>query len=145
MDPAAVKIAALYPAPNQPIINGNYPQNDYYAVTAGGLRTDQGDGRVDYKIDDKNSLFGSISWSDTSKYNTPPFQGALDGGNFYGASENDLGRNAQIGYTRIWTPIDHFGNAHCLQPPGDRAHAGQRGHRRIQGSMASAVWTPPPL
>jgi hypothetical protein len=103
-DPAAAKIAALYPTPNQPIVAGNYPANDYYTVTPGGLRTDQGDGRVDYKIDDKNSLFGSISWSDTSKYNTPPFQGALDGGNFYGASETDLGRNAQIGYTRIWSP-----------------------------------------
>jgi hypothetical protein len=104
MDPAAVKIAALYPAPNQNVVNGNYPQNDYYALTAGGLRTDQGDGRVDYKIDDKDSLFGSISWSDTSKNNTPPFAGALDGGNFYGSSETDLGRNAQIGFTRIWTP-----------------------------------------
>jgi hypothetical protein len=104
MDPAAAKIAALYPAPNQPIVPGNYPNNDFYAVTAGGLRTDQGDGRVDYKIDEKDSLFGSISWSNTSKYNTPPFQGALDGGNFYGSSEQDLGRNAQIGFTRIWTP-----------------------------------------
>ncbi len=59
---------------------------------------------MDYRINDRNSLFGSISWADSSKYNTPPFQGALDGGNFYGASETDLGRNAQIGYTRIWTP-----------------------------------------
>ncbi|MGA2135362.1 MAG: carboxypeptidase-like regulatory domain-containing protein [Bryobacteraceae bacterium] len=104
MDPAAAKIAALYPSPNQPIVAGNYPANDYYAVTPGGLRTDQGDGRVDYRIDDKDSLFGSISWSDTSKNNTPPFQGALDGGNFYGSSEQDLGRNAQIGFTRIWSP-----------------------------------------
>jgi hypothetical protein len=104
MDPAAVKIASLYPAPNQPIINGNYPENDYYSLTPGGLATDQGDGRVDYHIDDKDSIFGSISWSDTPKYNVPPFQGALDGGNFYGSSELDLGRNAQIGYTRIWKP-----------------------------------------
>ncbi len=104
MDPAAAKIAALYPAPNQAIINGNYPANDYYALTPGGLGTDQGDGRVDYKIDDKDSLFGSISWSNTSKYNTPPFQGALDGGNFYGSSEQDLGRNAQIGFIRVWDP-----------------------------------------
>jgi len=104
MDPAGAKIAALYPSPNQPIVNGNYPQNDYYVVTPGGLRTDQGDGRVDYKIDDKDSLFGSISWSDTNKYNQAPFPGALDGANFYGASEQDLGRNAQIGYTRIWSP-----------------------------------------
>jgi hypothetical protein len=103
-DPAAAKIAALYPAPNQPIVNGNYPVNDYYAVTAGSFRTDQGDGRVDYRIDEKDSLFGSISWSNTSKANVSPFQGALDGGNFYGSSEQDLGRNAQIGFTRIWSP-----------------------------------------
>ena len=104
MDPSAAKIAALYPSPNQPVVNGNYPQNDFYVVSPGGLRTDQGDGRVDYKIDDKDSLFGSISWADTNKTNTAPFAGALDGANFYGASEQDLGRNAQIGYTRIWSP-----------------------------------------
>jgi hypothetical protein len=104
MDPAAAKIAALYPAPNQGVINGNYPANDYYALTAGSFRTDQGDGRVDYRIDEKDSLFGSISWSNTEKGNIPPFQGALDGGNFYGTSEQDLGRNAQIGFTRIWSP-----------------------------------------
>jgi hypothetical protein len=104
MDPAAKKIAALYPAPNQAVIPGNYPQNDYYALTAGSLRTDQGDGRVDYHISDKDSLFGSISWSNSNKGNVPPFQGALDGGNFYGVSEEDLGRNAQLGYTRVWSP-----------------------------------------
>jgi hypothetical protein len=104
MDPAAMKIAALYPNTNQPYANGNFPQNDYYALTAGTLNTDQGDGRVDYRIDDKNSLFGSISWSNTSKGSVPPFQGALDGANFYGTSEQDLGRNAQLGYTRIWSP-----------------------------------------
>lgn len=104
MDPAAMKIAALYPAPNQPFANGNYPQNDYYALTAGAFDTDQGDGRVDYKIDDKDSLFGSISWSNTAKSAVPPFQGALDGGNFYGSSEQDLGRNAQLGFIRVWNP-----------------------------------------
>ena len=104
LDPAAVKIASLYPATNQPFAGGNFPQNDYYALTAGSLNTDQGDGRVDYRIDDKNSLFGSISWSNTAKGSVPPFQGALDGANFYGVSEQDLGRNAQLGYTRIWNP-----------------------------------------
>jgi hypothetical protein len=104
IDPAAAKIAALYPATNQPFANGNFPQNDYYALTAGSLNTDQGDGRVDYRIDEKDSLFGSISWSNTAKGSVPPFQGALDGANFYGVSEQDLGRNAQLGYTRIWSP-----------------------------------------
>lgn len=105
MDPAARKIAALYPSPNQALKANDFPQNDLAVLTPGTLTTDQGDGRVDYRIDDKNSLFGSISWSNTGKTNTAPFQGALDGANFYGASELDLGRNAQLSYTHIWTPL----------------------------------------
>lgn len=104
MDPAAAKIASLYPAPNQPIRPGDYPQNDFAVLTPGALTTDQGDGRVDYRINEKNSLFGSLSWSNTDKTNAAPFQGALDGANFYGAAEQDLGRNAQLSYTRIWSP-----------------------------------------
>ncbi|HXE13521.1 MAG TPA: carboxypeptidase-like regulatory domain-containing protein, partial [Bryobacteraceae bacterium] len=104
LDPASMKISSLYPDPNQPIAAGNYPQNDYYTVTPGSLNTDQGDGRVDYRINDNNSLFGSMSWSDTYKASTPPFQGMLDGGNFNGSSEVDLSRAAQLGYTRVWSP-----------------------------------------
>lgn len=106
MDPAALKIAKLWPTPNQPYQTGmgTLPQNDYFTETPGALTTDQGDGRVDYRISDKDSLFGSISWSNTSKSSIPPFTGALDGGNFNGSSEQDLGRNAQLGYTRVWSP-----------------------------------------
>ncbi len=104
MDPAGAKIASLYPAPNQPIIGGNYPANDLAVLTNGKLVTDQGDGRVDYRLDEKDSLFGSLSWSNTDKSSGAPFPGALDGANFNGASEQDLGRNAQLGYTRIWNP-----------------------------------------
>ena len=35
LDPAAVKIASLYPAPNQPLRAGNYPQNDTRSADAG--------------------------------------------------------------------------------------------------------------
>jgi hypothetical protein len=104
MDPAARKIASLYPAPNQAIPNGTYPQNDYYTVTPGTLTTDQGDGRVDYTMDEKNSIFGTISWSNTSKSSVVPFQGILDGGNFNGNGETDLGRNAMISWTHIFSP-----------------------------------------
>src|SRR5215471_9836687 len=99
MDPAARKIAALFPAPNQALKANDFPQNDLAVLTAGQLTTDQGDGRVDYRIDEKNSLFGSISWSNTSKSNANPFSGGLDNANFYGANELDLGRNAQMSYT----------------------------------------------
>jgi len=73
MDPAWSKIMQLYPNANQAIITGNQPTNDYYYNTAGGLTTDQGDGRVDYRLSDKDSLFGSLSWSNTSKTDGAPF------------------------------------------------------------------------
>ncbi len=104
MDPASRKIASLYPAPNQAIASGQYPQNDYYTVTPGALNTDQGDGRVDYRYNDNNSIFGTISWANTAKTSVQPFPGALDGGNFNGTSEQDLGRNAMISWTHIFSP-----------------------------------------
>jgi hypothetical protein len=104
MDPVAAKMASLYPAPNRPVLGGNYPQNDFYTVTPGTLNQDQGDGRVDYRLNDANSLFGSISWSDTAKTSVQPFPGALDGGNFNGTSEQDLGRNGMISWTHITSP-----------------------------------------
>lgn len=104
MDLAAQKLLALYPAPNQAILQGSYPQNDFYASTPGTQTTDQGDVRVDHRIGDKDSLFGSLSWSNTEKSLVPPFGGALDGGNFQGSSEVDLGRNAQMSYIRVWNP-----------------------------------------
>lgn len=103
-DPAAVKIASLFPATNRPIVAGNYPQNDYFINTAGALQTDQGDGRADYRLSDKDSIFGSISWSNTNKSSISPYQGILDGSDFNGNGEIDLGRNAQIGWTRVWSP-----------------------------------------
>ena len=103
MDPASRNIANLYPAPNQAVKTGAFPQNDYFMSTPGKLNTDQGDGRVDYRINDRNSIFGSISWTDTSKSSVAPFQGILDGGDFNGTSEQTLGRNAQISYTRLWS------------------------------------------
>jgi hypothetical protein len=102
-DPVAAKMAALYPATNQPI-QSSYPQNDFYTVTPGALNTDQGDGRVDYHMNDANSIFGTMSWSNTAKTSVQPFAGALDGGNFNGTSEQDLGRNAMLSWTHIFSP-----------------------------------------
>jgi Carboxypeptidase regulatory-like domain len=106
MDPASLKIARLYPQVNIPtgVKQGFQPQNDYYVVTPGILNTDQGDGRVDYHLSDNTTIFGSISWNNTSKSSIPPFAGLLDGGSFNGQSEQDLGRNAMISLTHLWSP-----------------------------------------
>ena len=105
MDPVALKLAALYPASNtNPSSCAVVGAGCYYAVTPGTLNTDQGDGRVDYRLNDSNSIFGSISWSDTAKASVQPLPGALDGGNFNGTSETDLGRNGVISWTHTFSP-----------------------------------------
>ena len=102
-DPAVAKMMALYPDANQAIPTGKYPQNDFATSTPGVQNTDQGDTRVDFRLSDKDSLFGSLSYSNLNKFNTPFFPGALDGTPFNAVTEEDLGRNAQMSYTRVWT------------------------------------------
>ena len=51
---------------------------------------DQGDGRVDYHISEKDSLFGSLSWSNAVEHRRHVFPGPLDGSPFNGAGETDL-------------------------------------------------------
>ena len=104
MDPAFKQIAALFPAPNQAILTGTQPTNDYYFNTPGGDTVDQGDGRVDYRLSEKDNLFGSMSWGNTSKISGAPLPSVLDDSGFQGASEIDLSRNAQMSYSRVWSP-----------------------------------------
>ncbi len=104
MDKAWQQIIQLYPNPNQTVITGNAPTNDYYYNTAGALTTDQGDARVDYRLSDKDVLFGSLSWSNTSKSDGAPLPSALDDSGFNGAGEIDLSRNGQMSYTHTWSP-----------------------------------------
>jgi hypothetical protein len=105
-DPVAMKLMSLFPNVNQPsgIVPGRQPQNDYFVSTPGSWNTDQGDGRVDYHLNDKNSIFGTISWSDAYKQTAAPFPGPLDGQGFSGVSEVDLGRDAMISWTHIFSP-----------------------------------------
>lgn len=105
-DPVAAKLMTLYPNVNNPaaVVQGAQPTNDFLTQTAGAYHQDQGDGRVDYHLNDNNAIFGSISWSDTAKSSVSPFAGALDGANFYGTSETDLARDAVLSWTHIFSP-----------------------------------------
>ena len=102
MDPVYAKMLSLFPAPNQPYPTGTQPTNDYAYATPGGLGSYQGDSRVDYKLSDKSSFFGSVSWANTDKHETPELPGPLDGSSW--SNEIDFNRNAQLSYTRVWNP-----------------------------------------
>lgn len=102
-DPAAKRIIDLYPAPNQNL-GTRLPGQNFIAVTSGQQQNDQGDVRIDHRLSDKDSLFGSLSWSNEDKSNTTPLPGALDAAGFGGQSETNLGRNAMVSWTRVWSP-----------------------------------------
>ena len=104
MDPAWSKIMQLYPEP-QP--SGDHRERDRRTIiitTPKAPRdSEQGDVRVDYNFEShQHSLFGSLSWSDTSKSDGAPLPAALDDTGFNGAGEVDLSRKAQISYTHVW-------------------------------------------
>ena len=72
-DPVAAKLAALYPGTNQVILTRQFPHERLLHRYARQFDHDQGDGRVDYHLNDANSIFGSISWANTQKNSITPF------------------------------------------------------------------------
>ena len=116
IDPAAAKIAKLWPEPNvasvasasNPIGNACvtaacYPNQNFYNVAVGTLSNNTFDIRIDHTIDQKNRLFGQISWGNRHNINNPRLGPILDGTGFSAYNENSLSRNAQLGYTRVWS------------------------------------------
>jgi hypothetical protein len=104
IDPAGQKLINLFPTPTSATAAGTRPNNNYFNPTNATQQVDQGDVRVDHRISDRDSIFGSLSWSDTNKFNAQPLPGALDATYFNSNSEVDLARNAMISYTRVWNP-----------------------------------------
>lgn len=102
-DPAAKKLLDLFPTANQNLTDRLAAAN--YLPTAPALQNnDQFDVRIDHRLTDKDSLFGSLSWSNENKSITAPLPGALDAAGFNGAEELNLGRNAMVSWTRVWSP-----------------------------------------
>jgi len=101
-DPAAKKLIDLYPSPNQNLTDLR-PANNYLPTAPALQNNDQFDVRIDHALSSKDSIFGSLSWSNEDKTITSPLPGALDASGFNGAQEQNLGRNAMFSWTRVWS------------------------------------------
>ncbi len=121
MDPAFKQIAALFPAPNQAILTGTQPTNDYYFNTVGGETVDQGDARVDYRLSDKDNLFGSMSWGNTSKSSGAPLPGALDDTEFRRLSRDRSQPQRTAELQPCLEPESRYREPSWLHPSGDGA------------------------
>jgi hypothetical protein len=101
-DAASKKIIDLFPEPNVSVAPG-FPQNNYFTTTAGQQNVNQMDARIDHRLTDKDSIFGSMSWSNLDQLNGQPLPGALDATYFASNTAETLARNAMLSWTRVWS------------------------------------------
>jgi len=134
----------LFPNTNQPIITGAQPTGDFFYNTPGSLKNDQGDGRVDYRLSDKDNLLWLFELGNVSKTLSPRSRALSTIGGFSGAGEIDLSRNAQISYTARLECDGRHGNPRQLHAPGLLRASGPTRTRICTRSLASAGIIRPP-
>ncbi len=99
IDPAAVKLLNLYPAPNA----GSSVLNIYQASPALFEHANQFDTRVDFNPNDANQIFGRFSWSDDPQFIPGPFQGIADGGAFQQGVQTAKSAQMVAAYTHVFS------------------------------------------
>jgi hypothetical protein len=99
LDPNAVKLLNLMPAPTQPGLVGNFSANR-------GATTDVNafDIRVDQNFSANDQLFGRYSWSRSPSFFPGPFTGFADGGGFDKGDQHVDTQGAALSYTHMFAP-----------------------------------------
>ena len=85
LNPIALKILALVPAPNENLTATAAPSNNYFALLPFHKDTNFADGKIDYNISDKDRLSGRFSFQRPVVYQAPIFGAA--GGDANGGFE----------------------------------------------------------
>ena len=99
MDPVALGILALVPLPNQP------GANNFFRLAESLDNSDRVLGRVDYRFDSKNSVFGRYIYSNRTRQIPGAFGGVIDGTGTSAFGNQKIKTNAFVGgWTRIFSP-----------------------------------------
>jgi hypothetical protein len=98
LDPAALKLVQLFPAPNLSNVAGNYLSNP-----VARNNQDSFDVRGDHLISSKNNLSLTFSFNNVTAFAPDPFPGDGGGGTFSGHITN-LARSAGISDVHTFTP-----------------------------------------
>jgi hypothetical protein len=105
LDPNAVALLKLFPAPNQQNSSSLTYSNNYYIPVPQPTITTQYDVRIDHKVSDKDSLFGTFSHYVQTSPGAAPFNSILEGGtsgsNF---NSNNPSRMIVIAETHVFNP-----------------------------------------
>jgi hypothetical protein len=97
IDPGAVKLLNLYPAPNSGV--GTYQDSP-------GLyeHSNTFDTREDFNPNEKNQIFGRFSYADDPQFIPGPFAGVADGGAFQQGLQTAKSAQMVAAYTYVFNP-----------------------------------------
>jgi len=98
LDPNAVKLLNLYPAPTQAGLFNNYSVNRNSTTDVNAF-----DVRIDQYFSSKDQVFGRYSWSRSPSFLPGPFTGPADGGGFNAGDQNVDTQGAALSYTHSFT------------------------------------------
>ena len=122
IDPNAIKLLNLYPAPNQPGLNNNYVVNRTNTDDTHAFDT-----RVDHNFSSNDRFFARYSYSNNHKVRPSPFEGDGDGGGFAEGDEKVWVHGFAASHTHVLSSTlvneARFGvgreRTYRLQPNGD--------------------------
>jgi hypothetical protein len=99
LDPNAIKLLNLYPAPTTSSLFSNFANSPKLQERRKAFDT-----RVDFDPNDKNQIFGRFSFVDDPQLIPGIFGGLADGGAFQQGNQTALARQSAIGYTHVFSP-----------------------------------------
>jgi outer membrane receptor protein involved in Fe transport len=101
LDPLALRLAALYPAPGptDPNTGNNFTANPVRKETRNNF-----DVRVDQKFTDKDNTFFRFSYEDQPSFIPGTFGGIADGGGFFSGDEDFSYRSFATSWTHVFKP-----------------------------------------
>ncbi len=99
LDPNAIKLLNLYPAPNSPGLFNNYAANPIVKNDV-----NQFDVRIDQNFSEKDSIFGRVSYSNNPQIIPGPFTGIADGSSFADGDQSATAINSVISETHSFSP-----------------------------------------
>ena len=99
IDPNAVKLLNLYPAPTKSGLANNFSNSPALYEHRNAF-----DVRVDYNPEDKDQIFGRFSYVDDPQFIPGIFGGIADGGGFQQGTQTANSQQAVLAYTHVFTP-----------------------------------------
>ena len=99
LDPNAIALLNLFPAPNSSSLFSNFTSNPVLRVNA-----NQFDARGDQVITAKDQMFVRVSYSDSPEFIPGPFTGIADGGSFSSGDQTAKSWNIALSETHTFSP-----------------------------------------